>query len=113
MLEDAMRKQGVENPEEKVKTMLDYVTRNMENVMLGVLMQSMTIDDLRAINQMSTSPAYRHMTKALSEMSGNPIQLSIDLLGKVANWMDGHYPGFAAPVRQRATELEQVRQMMH
>ena len=113
LLTETLRKQGVENPEEKANELVQYISRNMPTVMLSVCLNSMTIDDLRAINAVSTTPAYKNVVRATSEVSGDPIGLSINLFGKLTEWVDTHYPQLSAPLRQRVTEMEKVQQMLH
>lgn len=70
------------------------------------------IDDLHLLSKVASLPSCQHMANAGVEISGNPIQLSVELFNNMANWMDAKYPKYAAPIRNLLQELRQIFQLL-
>jgi hypothetical protein len=99
--------------EKKIEAMMAYMERNISNVYLSLMNQSgVTIDDLHLLSKVASLPSCQHMANAGVEISGNPIQLSVELFNNMANWMDAKYPKYAAPIRNLLQELRQIFQLL-
>lgn len=111
MLSLAMRKDGVAEPEKKIDALLEYVSRNMPKVLISIFYKTFTVEDLRLCSTVTATPAYHRAREATTEVAGNPIEMSISLFGKIADWMDGHHPQYAAPLRNLINDMKQLQQI--
>ena len=106
-LGEQLRQSGISNPQTKVDEIIRYTTQNMPKVLLALFQNALTIDDLHLLTELTGKPAYKHSMEAVAEMASDPMALGIALIRKMAEWMEVHYPKYAAPLNQTLQVLGQ------
>ena len=107
VLSDMIQQYDVSNPQAKMDEVLDYAIRNVPKVLLSMCQNVLTIDDLRLLITLSENPAYRHSQQAIAEGTSNVMAMAVTLIRKMAEWMEVHYPKYAAPLNQTLQVLGQ------
>ena len=105
LLEQSMRNNGVANPKARVQELMSYTERNIPTALMSIFRNGMSIADLKTLTKLTEMPAYQHSMDAVEEISSNPMKLGVDLINKMGQWMENHYPQYAKPIQ------DQVKQM--
>ena len=105
-LEDMMLKNGITNPQDKKNELNQYVKRNLPKMMMVLFSSQLTLDDLKLCLNIASKPSYQHAMDAVVEMTSDPLQLGIDIMSKMAVWMNKYYPKYAAPLQSSVEILK-------
>ena len=108
MLEKTLRKQGVANPSQIVAQINQYTERNMPNVLVACFYKVLTEQDLQDLTKVAATPQYGRVMQAVGEVAGNPMQLGISLLTKMAEWTEVHYPQYSSQFQQTINAIKSV-----
>ena len=95
---DKLQDSGIANPQAKVDELIQYTNKNLPKVMLALFSTQLTLDDVKLVAGMTKKTSYQHAMDAVIEMSADTMQLGIDIITKMAEWMGQYYPKYAAPL---------------
>ena len=97
-LADKLQDSGIANPQAKVGELIQYTNKNLPKVMLALFSNQLTLNDVKLVAGMTKKTSYQHAMDAVIEMSADTMQLGIDIITKMAEWMGQYYPKYAAPL---------------
>ena len=103
-----LQKNNLPDIDKKVQDLTDYSVRNIPNVVAMVMHKTITMDDLRLLSEVAAKPCAQRAAAAAVELSENPLQLGLQVIGKMADWMDVHYPQYASPFREMVKMMENL-----
>lgn len=111
VMENVLISQGTSAGEAKriSREVLRYSERNLPAMLMSLFNKDLTLRDLQDLMQLTDTDAYRHTVEASVEMTSDTMQMGVDILNKMADWMDKRYPQQAAKLRK---ELESLRSVM-
>ena len=92
LLSYQLYQKGVQNVDEKVNGLMEYLLQNTRIVLLTLYSNSFTIDDLQLMTQNAQSDAYRHCNDAVKEVFTNPFEFGVTLMRKFQTWLEATYP---------------------
>lgn len=110
MLENMLISYGYTQSEAKkvMKQVTDYSDRNLPVMLMSIFNRNLTLRDLQDLNEISATTPYKHAMEAVNDASTDVMQLGIDLISHMADWMDKKYPKYAKGVRQRLEETRRI-----
>ena len=85
---------------------MNYIQANMKTVLVSIFVKTITQQDLQLLISNTDSDAYRHSIDAVKEVVVNPMQLAVQLIDKMADWMSAHHPQYAAPLKETAKAMK-------
>ena len=92
MIKDALQKQGISNADQIVSELISYTQRNLPTAVIPCFYGTLSQEDLQTLIPMTKSPAYEHAMNAVTEAVSNPLQLGVNFMSKMADWLDANYP---------------------
>jgi len=94
------------NAKQITGNLMSYIQANMKTVLMSIFVKTITQQDLQLLIDNTDSEAYRHSINAVIEVAGNPMQLGIDLMDKMADWMSAHHPKYAPSLKQMVKSMK-------
>ena len=108
MMENAMKKNNVQNAQTIIQNIVAYIQLNMPTVLAALFSKALSADDLQMLINSTDSEAYKHSIDAVAEVVSNPMQLGIDLIDKMSDWMSVHHPTYAAPLQETVKAMKKM-----
>ena len=105
MLEQ-MLQSSTSNAKQITGDIMSYIQANMKTVLVSIFVKTITQQDLQLLISNTDSDAYRHSIDAVKEVVVNPMQLAVQLIDKMADWMSAHHPQYAAPLKETAKAMK-------
>ena len=111
MLSMQLLKEDADESKKRVKGLMEYIGRNMSTIMMSIYYKAeISAADLQTLSEAAVKPACGRAMDAVKETIGNPIQLSIDMFGKLTKWMESHHPEYAAQLQGIVDIMKKMQQ---